>query len=314
MNDATPMTRRTWLGSGRAYPWFVVGSSGSADSSIMPTAKRSPPSSHCSRASSSSITNNWVARLGVHVRLRAHIAVLWLHGGPSVPPSADRTGPGVLELDLRGHRPLEEFLQLVLFRGAEGLGEAFYFPASMSVLADYHGPRTRSRAMSIHQTSVYLGTAGGAILAGYLGEHYGWRSPFWALGMAGLAYALFLGTVLREPVRDRAKGDPVAKRPAHGDLDDWDSIPADNDTVLEKIVRIVTNPAAALLLAVFVGANFVAATFLIWLPSYIFETFKVGLANSSTISTIWSLASLVGALCGGMRPTGRLGGRRAGES
>ena len=53
------------------------------------------------------------------------------------------------------------FVQLVLFRAAEGLGESFYFPASMSVLADYHGPRTRSRAMSLHQTSVYLGTAGG---------------------------------------------------------------------------------------------------------------------------------------------------------
>ena len=87
------------------------------------------------------------------------------------------------------------FVQLVLLRGAEGLGEAFYFPASMSVLADYHGPRTRSRAMSIHQTSVYLGNGRRAVLAGYLGQHYGWRSPFWALGLAGLAYAVFLGTL-----------------------------------------------------------------------------------------------------------------------
>ena len=43
----------------------------------------------------------------------------------------------------------------------------------MSLLSDYHGPRTRSRALSIHQTSVYLGTAGGAVLAGYLGERTG---------------------------------------------------------------------------------------------------------------------------------------------
>lgn len=38
------------------------------------------------------------------------------------------------------------FYQLVFFRAAEGLGESFYFPASMSLLSDYHGPRTRSRA------------------------------------------------------------------------------------------------------------------------------------------------------------------------
>ncbi len=37
------------------------------------------------------------------------------------------------------------FNQLLFFRAAEGLGETFYFPASMSLLADYHGPRTRSR-------------------------------------------------------------------------------------------------------------------------------------------------------------------------
>ena len=62
------------------------------------------------------------------------------------------------------------FIQLLFFRAAEGLGESFYFPASMSMLADYHGPRTRSQAMGIHQTSVYLGTAGGWSLGGALGR------------------------------------------------------------------------------------------------------------------------------------------------
>ena len=78
------------------------------------------------------------------------------------------------------------FNQLLFFRAAEGLGETFYFPASMSLLADYHGPRTRSRAMSIHQTSVYAGTALGGIAAAELGRQYGWRSPFLILGLVGL--------------------------------------------------------------------------------------------------------------------------------
>src|SRR5262245_3546156 len=97
------------------------------------------------------------------------------------------------------------FGQLLFFRGAEGLGESFYFPASMSFLADYHGPRTRSLALGVHQTSVYLGTAGGAVLAGFLGESYGWRSPFYVLGASGIVYALFLGFMLREPVRGQSE-------------------------------------------------------------------------------------------------------------
>src|SRR5437667_6106274 len=31
------------------------------------------------------------------------------------------------------------FRQLLFFRAAEGLGETFYFPASMSLISDYHG-------------------------------------------------------------------------------------------------------------------------------------------------------------------------------
>src|SRR5258708_20066021 len=50
------------------------------------------------------------------------------------------------------------FSALIVFRGAEGLGETFYFPASMSLLSDYHGPETRSRALGFHQTSLSIGT------------------------------------------------------------------------------------------------------------------------------------------------------------
>src|SRR5688572_19806766 len=50
----------------------------------------------------------------------------------------------------------------ITVRAAEGLGETFYFPASMSMASDYHGPKTRSRALSFHQSSVYIGTIGGS--------------------------------------------------------------------------------------------------------------------------------------------------------
>jgi sugar phosphate permease len=190
------------------------------------------------------------------------------------------------------------FFQLIFFRGAEGLGESFYFPASMSFLSDYHGPRTRSRALSTHQTSVYLGTAGGAVLAGYLGERLGWRAPFWILGVAGVFYAVLLGLCLVEPRRGATDDHPDGQQPA-GD-DEEDQAEAGTGSLAEKIRRIVSNPAAALLLVVFVGANFVAAAFLTWLPSYIFVRFKLGLFSSSFTSMFWPLASLPGALCGGI--------------
>ncbi|HEX3449287.1 MAG TPA: MFS transporter, partial [Isosphaeraceae bacterium] len=125
------------------------------------------------------------------------------------------------------------FLQLIFFRAAEGLGESFYFPASMSILADYHGGRTRSRALGIHQTSVYLGTAGGAVLAGYLGERLGWRSPFWVLGLAWVVYAVLLGFVLIEPRRESTDRDE-ARRDEEAD-DPWNQSPPSSDSLAMKL-------------------------------------------------------------------------------
>ena len=192
----------------------------------------------------------------------------------------------------------KSFTQLLFFRAAEGLGESFYFPASMSLLADYHGPRTRSRALSIHQTSVYLGTAGGAALTGFLAQRQGWRSPFWVLGLVGIVYAVFLVMGLIEPGRNQAEGKEAKRIPP--DNSDWGPTATESTSLRDQIRRIIANPAAALLLGVFVGANFVAATFLTWLPTYIFESFDLGLDNSSFTSTFWPLASLPGAICGGV--------------
>jgi MFS family permease len=191
------------------------------------------------------------------------------------------------------------FWDLVLLRASEGLGESFYFPASMSILADYHGPRTRSRAMSTHQTSVYLGTAGGWCFGGALGELFGWRSPFWALGLAGTAYALLLALCLVEPARTKAN----KKQGLAGELglinEGEVGLSTPRASLLQKVFRIIANPAAALLLCVFIGANFVAATFLAWLPAYIFRNFQLALSNSSRFSMFWPLASLPGAILGG---------------
>src|SRR5579885_3413374 len=78
------------------------------------------------------------------------------------------------------------FPALVFFRAAEGLGETFYFPASMSLLSDYHSAGTRSRALGFHQTSVYIGTIAGGFFAGLIGQRYGWRWSFVVFGGLGI--------------------------------------------------------------------------------------------------------------------------------
>jgi len=109
------------------------------------------------------------------------------------------------------------FWVLFGFLAVEGLGEAFYFPAAMSLVSDYHGKRTRSRAMSINQTSVYIGTIGGTYFAGKLGQTWGWRSAFVVFGAMGVVLALVLWRFLHEPKRgaaDLADSGASVKTPA----------------------------------------------------------------------------------------------------
>ncbi len=198
-------------------------------------------------------------------------------------------GLGFWSLIAAGTGLSRSFGALVTFRAAEGLGESCYFPASMSILADYHGPRTRSRAMSLHQTSVYVGIAGGGTLAGYLAERGGWRTPFFVLGIVGLLYALVLSRLIVEPARGAVDGksiDPELPPPAVG--------------FGENLAAILASPAAVALMLAFAGANFVTMALVTWLPSFVHERFAMGLLKDNATATLFMQGgSLIGVLLGG---------------
>jgi MFS family permease len=98
-----------------------------------------------------------------------------------------------------------KFGQLLFFRAAEGMGETFYFPATTSLLSDYHGKRTRSRALGLHNTGVYVGTIAGGFFAGLIGQHYGWRLSFYVFGSLGIILGLAIMWFIVEPARGAAE-------------------------------------------------------------------------------------------------------------
>jgi MFS family permease len=197
--------------------------------------------------------------------------------------------------------------QFVFVRGAEGLGETFYFPASMSLVSDYHSKRTRSRAMSIHQTSVYAGTIGGSWFAGWMAEVYDWRYPFVILGAAGVVLGVVLAVLIREPRRNEAEllesgsldvETPVIPAKSQGWIEGTLATIGEVGTFAWDLLR---NPPALLLVLAFCGANFVAFVFITWMPSYLREKYDLNLAQAAFSATIYlQLASMVGSVCGGL--------------
>ena len=82
--------------------------------------------------------------------------------------------------------------QFITVRALVGFGETLYFPASMSLISDYHGPDTRSKAMSFHQSSVYAGSIMGSWITALIAEHYRWQLGFYLFGSLGVALAVVL--------------------------------------------------------------------------------------------------------------------------
>jgi len=99
-----------------------------------------------------------------------------------------------------GH--VETFNQLLVARAVMGISEAFYIPAALALITDFHRGSTRSRAVGLHQVGIYAGIIIGGF-SGYAAESpaLGWRWAFSACGITGVIYALPLYFLLRNPPR-----------------------------------------------------------------------------------------------------------------
>jgi MFS family permease len=177
------------------------------------------------------------------------------------------------------------FTHLLLFRAAEGLGETFYFPASTSLISDYHGGLTRSRALGLHQTAVYMGTIGGGFFAGLIAESYGWRWSFAVFGGLGVMLGFVLARFLVEPARGAAD----------------DAVPTGPNLGFVAFLRLLgRTPTLLCLLGAFMCANFVAVVLLSWMPKFLYDRFHMGLAMAGLTATLFvQLASMAGAPAGG---------------
>jgi len=179
------------------------------------------------------------------------------------------------------------FGQLLFFRAAEGCGETIYYPATVSLISDYHGKETRSRALGFLQTSVYVGTIGGGFFAGLIGQNYGWRWSFVVFGGLGILLGFVLQRFLLEPKRGATDDRPVG-------------VAASTLTPAQTIRYILRTPSAVLLMASFICANFVASVLLSWMPSFLHDRFHMSLAMAGLNSTIFAqLFGISGAVTGG---------------
>ncbi|MEK7406088.1 MAG: MFS transporter, partial [Acidobacteriota bacterium] len=181
------------------------------------------------------------------------------------------------------------FALFLLLRALTGAGEAFYYPAATSIISDYHGSSTRAFAMSIHQTSLYFGVVMSGTLAGYIGQHLGWRAAFLMFGSVGIMVAMLLRKVLREPVRGQME--QPDRSPA---------APSYRPEIRARLAEPFRSRSPVALMLCFCGMSFASVAVVTWMPTLLYREFNYSLAAAGFHATFYhQLGAFVGVLAGG---------------
>ncbi len=206
-------------------------------------------------------------------------------------------------------------VMLILMRSvATGGGEAFFGPANYSLLGQYHTD-TRARAMSIHQTSYYVGVILAGWLAGHIADKLGWQYSFIIFGAAGIVWGIVMAVRLKDKKEEVAgqAGNDVKKvgndvkkvgndvKKAGGDGSVIPSaVEESKPGIFDGFKTVFTTPTALVLTIGFSGFIFVITGYMTWVPAFLQEEFGQTQAAAGFNSMFWTyVAAFAGVLLAG---------------
>lgn len=173
--------------------------------------------------------------------------------------------------------------ELLWTRAVMGISEAFYIPAALALIADYHTGGTRSRAVGMHQMGIYAGVIIGGF-AGYAADNpaLGWRWMFEMCGLAGVLYAVPLFLMVRNAQKAEAIEEPKATSPGGA------------------IRELLGNRSFNLLVLYFTLPAMAGWIVRDWMPAILKTEFGIGQGKAGVSATLyWMVAAIVAALIGG---------------
>lgn len=90
---------------------------------------------------------------------------------------------------------------LYITRALTGFSVGGALPLLSSVLGDWYPPEERSKVMASVGVGTGIGIALGQGIAGFMGPHFGWRSPFLVVSIPALIVAILVMTTVKDPER-----------------------------------------------------------------------------------------------------------------
>lgn len=180
------------------------------------------------------------------------------------------------------------FNQLYWLRALMGVSEAMYIPAGLALIADFHSAKTRSLAIGIHMTGLYMGQALGGFGA-TIADRFSWQQTFHYFGIAGIIYSVVLVFFLREKKVDVEETFS-------------DKITIKLKTSLFKgLAVLLTNVSFWVILFYFAVPSLPGWAAKNWLPTLFSQNLDIPMATAGPLSTITIAASsFIGVIFGGL--------------
>ena len=184
-----------------------------------------------------------------------------------------------------------DFSTLYILRMVMGLSEAMYIPAALALIADFHTGKSRSLAIGVHMTGLYVGQALGGFGA-MLSHHLSWESTFIYFGLFGALYALVLATFLHETDAqlERIKNGAKTNESQSNGL----------NNVVQSFGKILSSVPFWGMLIFFTATSLPGWATKNWLPTLVEQNLHLNMQVAGPISTATiALSSFIGVFVGG---------------
>ncbi len=178
------------------------------------------------------------------------------------------------------------FEQFLTLRILLGLSQAFYIPAAISLIVEYHRGPTRALAAGIHLTGYIFGASVGGF-AGWLAEKHGWSYAYTVIGLPNLGFGVLLYFLLREPLRESLESAPSGSQVVN--------------IKFSEALKSLSKPGPFyLMMAAMCVQGAIGWMIVGWMPTIMAEQCKMGqgAAGFSTLGYLY-VAQTIGLLVGG---------------
>jgi ACS family D-galactonate transporter-like MFS transporter len=193
------------------------------------------------------------------------------------------------------------FDQLYWLRAFMGISEALYIPAGLSLIADYHSSKTRSLAVGIHMTGLYMGQALGGFGATIAAE-FSWQNAFISFGLIGVVYSVVLILFLREKKAGGAATETLASEAAASTAHLNSAAKSFNrESLFKGLATLFSNISFWVILFYFAVPSLPGWGVKNWLPTLFSENLGIEMSQAGPLSTITIAASsFLGVIFGGI--------------